>query len=524
MDTAEAAPSAVAQRPCARLPVLPGNRRRSGAAGPEDPVPAGRAGVVRGRQGAGPAGRRPPRSRYARHMRLVVVGAGLAGLATATFAARAHPELDVIVLEAGDRAGGRLRTDVVDGYVLDAGPIAFPAGAADALDLVRVAGLAERLRPARPEAARRYLYVDGGLRPWPATPADWLRSDLLSPPAKLRAAGEAWLGRRARREETITAFVGRHFGHEAARALAGFLAVVAAGDARELSLDALYPRLRQLEASHGSLLRALAAERRQRPRGESDTAHALAGGMAALADRLAATLGARLRTGVRATGLADHGRPGDGPMVLRVAGAAGPAQVEADALVLALPAHAAADLLAESAPEATAALAAIRYADVAIASFGFDRIDVPTVLDGSGAWVPRGQGVRALEVQWPSAAFPDRAPPGKVVLRVLAGGTLDPGFVALDDDAAIAAARRDLERTVGVVAEPEAVALVRWPRGLPQYVLGHAARVAAARTAAAQRWPRLALVGDYLSGLGVHDVVREARAAALRLTGVPRVP
>lgn len=457
-------------------------------------------------------------------MRLVVVGAGLAGLATATYAIRTHPDLDVRVLEAAASAGGRLRTRRRDGYVLDAGPVAIPAGAPDALDLVAAAGLADRLRPAGEAADRRYLYVDGGLRPWPTSTGAWLRSDLLSPPAKLRAAAEAWWGRRRRHEETIEAFVVRHFGFEAARRLAGSLAVVAAGDPRDLSLDALYPRLRQLEASHGSLLRALAAERRFGRRAGSERPQALAGGMATLTEGLAGALGGRLRTEARVVAIEDLGRPGDGPLALRVDAPHGREVVEADAVALALPAHAAADLLASAAPDAAAALAGIRYADVAVVSLGFDRMDVPTALDGAGVWVPRGQGVRALEVQWTSAGFPGHAPPGKVLLRALAGGTLDPGFVALDDGDAIAATRRDLERCVGVVAEPEVVDVARWPRGLPQYALGHARRVDAARAAVARRWPRVALVGDYLSGLGVHDVVREARSAALRLAGVPRVP
>ncbi|MBW6454370.1 MAG: protoporphyrinogen oxidase, partial [Trueperaceae bacterium] len=361
----------------------------------------------------------------------------------------------------------------------------------------------------------------------------WLRSELLSPPGRLRAVAEALLGGRARREESVHDFVARHFGFEAARVLAGvFVAGVAAGDARELSLDALFPRLRKLEATHGSVLRGMLAARPGAPPGARPTAAAiptdgrlttLEGGAQALVDALSAALAGRVRSGVRVVGLDDHGRPGEGPIALRGVGAHGEEVVAADAVALAVPAYVAAELLAPSAPEAAAALDAIRYADVAVVALAFDRVDVPTVLDAAGVLVPRGQGVRALEVQWTSAVFPQQAPPGKVTLRVVAGGTLDPGFVTLADDDLLASVRRDLERTMGIVAEPEAVRIVRWPRGIPQFTLGHTARVEAARRAAAARWPRLALAGSYLSGVGLDDVVREARAAATRLAGVPRV-
>ena len=464
-------------------------------------------------------------------MRLVVVGAGLAGLATAHLALRAHPELDVVVLEAEGAAGGKARTSLHHGYVFDWGPNGFLTNVPDTLDLALSVGLGDRLRPADEAAARRYLYRDGGLRRLPTAPGAFLRSELLSLPGKLRVLSEPLLGGRSRREESVHDFVARHFGHEAARVFAGvFVAGIAAGDARELSLDALFPRLRKLEVSHGSLLRGLAAARRRaRPRaagraeGHDGRLTTLENGIQTLVDALAAALGARLRTGVRVEAIADRGRPGDGPMTLHASGAAGGETFEADAVALAVPAYAAAGLLAASAPEATAALAAIRYADVAVAALGYDRIDVPTVLDGFGLLSPRGEGVRTLGVLWSSAVFPDQAPPGKVTLRVIGGGTLDPGLVALDDAELLAAVRRDLERTMGIVAEPEAVRIVRWPRGIPQFTLGHAGRVEAARRAAAARWPRLALVGNYLSGVGVNDVVREARHAAAHLTGVPRI-
>ena len=457
-------------------------------------------------------------------MRLAVVGAGLAGLATAHLALRAHPDLDVVVLESGPEAGGKVRSSRASGFLFDWGPDGFLANVPETIGLVRSLGLEAQLRFADDASARRYLYVDGGLRPVPTSLASFLRSDLLSPAGKLRVLSEPALGGRSRHEESVHAFIARHFGHEAARVFGGvFVAGVSAGDPRDLSLDALFPRLRVLEASHGSLLRGLAAARSVERNGSSEARlTTLAGGMQTLVDALAASLGSHLRTGVRVTSLDDRGRPGGGTIELRTEARDGPGTVEADAVALAVPAYTAAELLSATTPDA-AGLGAIRYTDVAVVALGYDRIDVPTVLDGVGLLAPRGEGVRALGVTWSSAIFPEQAPPGKVAVRVFGGGTHDPGYVALDDDALLASVRRDLTRTMGIVAAPETAHVVRWPRGIPQYGLGHLERVERARRAIAARWPRLALVGDYLGGVGINDVVRAAQLAAIQLTGVPRV-
>ncbi len=464
--------------------------------------------------------------------RVAVVGGGLAGLATAHALLHLRPELDVVVLEATGAPGGKVRTSVEDGYTFDWGPNGFLANVPETLVLARELGLEDRLRPAADAATQRFLYRDGGLRALPNSPGSFLRSELLSLPGKLRALAEPLLARSVRREETVYDFVARHFGFEAARVFAGvFVAGITAGDPRELSLDALFPRLRKLEATHGSLLRGMAAARRAERVAPPPAAAGggakrdgrlttFEGGVQTLIDALATELGARLRTGARAVALRDAaGRPGGGAVVELADGEA----LDVDAVVLATPAFAAADLLAHDVPDAAAALATIRYVDVAVVALGYDRIDVARPLDGFGFLAPRGEGVRSLGVLWSSSTFPDQAPPGKVALRAIAGGALDPGFVALPDEDALAAVRRDLERTMGIVAEPESVKIVRWPRGIPQFGLGHRERVATARAALAKRRPNVALAGNYLDGVGLNDVVRSAQAAAERIAGVPRV-
>ena len=140
-------------------------------------------------------------------------------------------------------------------------------------------------------------------------------------------------------------------------------------------------------------------------------------------------------------------------------------------------------------------------------------MDVPNRLDGFGFLVPRGHGVRMLGCLWTSTLFPWQAPEGKVLLRVIAGGIPDPDFVHLSDDEALASVRADLERTMGIAAEPEMVHHVRWERAIPQYWQGHGARVdrimQAARTVGG-----LHLTGNAYFGVGLNDCVRDAKRVA----------
>lgn len=304
----------------------------------------------------------------------------------------------------------------------------------------------------------------------------------------------------------------RRFGRGVAEAFAGpFVLGITAGDAGALSLDALFPRLRALEREHGSVLLGLLRAQR-RAKSAAGTPERLTsfrgGGMSRLTERLRQQLGDCVRTGAEVTALR---RTATGYEV-----AWGGERLAADALILAAPAFVAAELLQSVCAEASSLLRSIPYADVTVFGLGYHRVDVPNPLDGFGFLVPRGEGVRVLGVLYSSSIFPDQAPAGRVLLRVIAGGSLDPDFGGLSEAAQLEAVRRDLRVTLGVVAEPEWVERVPWPKGIPQYTLGHQERVRRAR-AALGRFPGLLLAGNAYDGVGVNDTVRSARDAAQAL-------
>ncbi len=482
--------------------------------------------------------------------RVAVVGAGLTGLAVAYLLGQERPGWTVSVLEAEPFPGGKARSTVRAGYTVDWGPNGFLAVAPETLELVRRLGLEGELQTASEAARRRYVYRDGGLRPLPTTPPAFLASELVPWPGRVRASLEAVLARRSDGEESVHAFLARHFGRSFADALADVLVTgITAGDPRELSLDALFPRFRALEGSHGSLVRALIAQQRaaRRRRAASGGAGSgppdapavarsragppaegagpqpatgagnaprtpggrltsfRSGGMQRLAEALSSALPRPARLGASVRALQRSGTGGG--YLVEIEGAA---PLRVDTVILATPAPAAAALLRPLAPAAAEALAAIPYAGLRVFGLGFDRVDVPRTLDGFGFLVPRGEGVRSLGVLWTSALYPDRAPEGKTLLRVLAGGRLDPGMLDLSDDEALLAVRRDLRLTMGIAAQPEFVEAVRWDRAIPQYTLGHEARVRAAEEALGAL-PGVHLAGNAYRGVGVNDCVRDAR-------------
>lgn len=449
--------------------------------------------------------------------RIAVVGAGIAGLAAAARLAGKH---DVVVFEREGRAGGKIRTEQVDGFAFDWGPNGVLAGNPALRALLSEIGLAGELTPASPAAAKRFIYWNGALHALPAKPPDALRMSLLSPLGKLRALGDLFARAPASEdpEESVDAFMRRHFGAEVAeRIVAPALLGVSGGDARETSVDAAFPRVRELERTQGSVIRGMA-----RARGGAGRLSSFgAAGMQRLTDRLAELLGERIRFGAPVERVERHGagwrvhhRGGSG------ARAPGDDAADVDALIVATPADAAARLLAPADDELAALLRRIPYAPMRVVGIAFASSDVPAALDGFGFLAARDQGVRILGAVYTSSLFREQAPEGAAYLRVFLGGAVDPGAAALDPQEARALVRADLRTVLGVTAEPLAYQDVVWPRAIPQYRLDHRALVSSIEARVASH-PGLGLTGNAYRGLGVADAVRDGRTVAGALTGDP---
>jgi oxygen-dependent protoporphyrinogen oxidase len=188
----------------------------------------------------------------------------------------------------------------------------------------------------------------------------------------------------------------------------------------------------------------------------------------------------------------------------------------ADAVVVAVPPDGAARALQPLDGELGDLLGQIEIAPVAVTMLGFESAGLGHEVDGFGFLVPRGGGVRLLGCLWSSSIFPGRAPRGHVLMRCIAGGALDPTLMELDDDGVVEAMREDLRRSMGITARPTFVRVVRWPRGIPQYNIGHVDRVARIDRAAA-RHPGLFLTGNALRGVAFNACIDEAPRVAERV-------
>jgi len=432
--------------------------------------------------------------------RIAIIGGGLGGLAAARALVKAG--YDAHVIEASDRTGGVIGTSTVGGYLREHAASSFLGSAPrGARALCEELGIA--VDKASPRAKRRWIFLDGKLRALPRSPIDLVRSDLLTWRGKLDLLREPLRAPRAQGDESIYAFASRRFGAETARAIvAPFVTGIFAADAHEVSLEAGFPKLAELDAQGGivrgtatstakQLFRRFAGGKVKKvPRG----LYAPHGGLGGLVDALAAELGPRVHTKRRIAAIAPDGKG------VRLDGELW------DAAVLAVPAQDAVGLVG-ALPELASRLGVFRRAPTQLVYLGYPEAAVP-VTDGFGVLVAQGEALRVLGVVFESVVWPGRAPAGQVLLRCIFGGGRDPGSAALDDAALIAQATRDVGQALGITGAPVHTSVVRWDRGIAQYPVGHKDHVRHA--AAAARTHRIALAGADYRGPGVNDLCADA--------------
>jgi oxygen-dependent protoporphyrinogen oxidase len=285
------------------------------------------------------------------------------------------------------------------------------------------------------------------------------------------------------------------------------MAGIHAGDPERLSIRATFPRFVDLEARHGSLIRGMWAAGRAAPASMGSAFYSLAGGLGELVDALVARLPAdRRRTSASVTRLLAR----DGGFELLLADGT---TVAAGAVVLAVPAPAAAPLLAPLSSAAGELLASIPFASSATIALGYRREDVAHPLDGYGFIVPRSEGLRSTACTFVSTKFPGRAPEGHVLLRAFVGGVRDPGVLDLADADLALLVRRELGPLLGLRGAPVLERVHRWPRATPQMEVGHLARMARLDAIVAGL-PGLFLAGAGLRGTGLPDTIADAQRCA----------
>lgn len=458
---------------------------------------------------------------------MAVAGGGISGLAAAYELQRAG--IEAVVLEAGDRPGGKIDSALVGCLTVDAGPDGFAARDPVAADLCRRVGLGADL--VEPASSGAFVWVDGCLRPLPARSVLGLpwTADAVRGTGIVSAGGVDALARGLAHDADPLpgdASVGEalrpRVGDEVFERLVDpLLGGINAGSADQMSIEACAPPLYEAARRGGPLGPALqeVAARQGRDHDPAPVFQSVRGGVTRMVDALAAELGdaVRLSTPVQSVGPATS--RGDGRW--RVATSGGP--LDADGVILACPAWESARLLEPLVPDAAAVLGEIEYSDVVLAVFVLPHDRLARPLDGSGFLVPRGQGPLTTACSWASAKWQHYDHEGLAVLRVSAGRTDDRRWLDLSEDELVGALASELVET-GMVSPSDAARgrfearVTPWPRSLPQYRPGHLERVAAVDACLADSTPGLVAAGAAFRGVGLPACIRGALEAATTVT------
>jgi oxygen-dependent protoporphyrinogen oxidase len=454
--------------------------------------------------------------------RIAIIGGGISGLSAAYTLEekrRAGVEVEYVLYEASSRFGGVLVTDRVDGCILEAGADSFLTEKPWAIELCKKLGLGDQLIGSNDAERKTYIVVrgklvempDGLMFMVPTKLAPTVLSPLFSWGTKLRMARE-WFHppHKANGDETVAAFVERHYGAEMVDRLADpLLSGVYGGEASQLSVRAVLPRFAEMESKHGSLGRAMLAARGAIARASQGAPRplftSLKDGMQQMVDAL---LGVLDRESLRSGANVQAVSPEAGGWVV----SAGLGSDEFDAVILALPTRTAGALLLRSGKELASELAGIDYSSSVTVALGYDKQVRESLPPGFGFLVPRREGKRMLAATFVHNKFPHRAPADRAIVRCFLGGARGEQTLALPDDEILRIVRKELDQILHLSAEPLFARVFKWRGAMAQYGVGHLERLQRIE-ALRQKLPGLALAGNGYSGIGVPDCVRSGTTA-----------
>lgn len=455
---------------------------------------------------------------------VAVIGGGISGLAAAHRLRELDPRIEVRVLEAGERPGGVLGTIRDRGFLIEQSADSFLTATPWALDLCRRLGLEGEIIPTDPAHRRAFVVAKGRLAPIPdglmvmAPTRFWpmVATPILGPWDKLRMGLELFVGRSSEPDESLASFARRRFGKGAYnRLIQPLVGGMYTGDPNRLSTEATMPRFREMERTHGSLIRASIRDRK--PRGKNTGSGARYGMFAGLRDGMSSLVDAiirrlppeTLRYGEAVRGLR---RQSDGWRI-EMDGSPGFA---ADAVIVATPANEAGRLLTETDPALGEELGRIRSTSCAIVSLGYDRDQITHRLDGFGFVVPEIEKLQVLSASFSSVKFSGRSPEGTVLLRAFLGGAFRSEGLDRDDSEIVETAATELGRLLGIRGGPIVQHVRRWPNVMPQYELGHLDLVRSIETRA-EAISGLAIAGNAYHGVGVPQCIQSGEEAARRV-------
>ena len=468
-------------------------------------------------------------SEQGKALRIVVIGGGITGLSAANRLIELGTDrripIELLLLEADRRVGGVIQTVNHKEFLIESGPDNFITDKPWAVSLCKRLKILDQL--IKPNTTYRRVLVARGsglvsvpegfglLSPTKLAPI--LSTPLFSPGGKLRIAMEPFI--RARKEvgdESLASFVSRRFGREMLeRLVQPLVGGIYTADPNSLSLRATLPRFVDMEARYGSITKAMKRDARKHVGNETAARYSLfvtfKDGMKTLVDALARRIGderIRLSTPVARVGRADGKQDGEWQVDLEDG-----RTVTADGVIIACSTHRAASMLQRLDYNLGQLLNSVPYASSAVVHFAFHREQIEHPLDAFGFIVPHIEKRYVIACSFSSVKYPGRAPNDYVLLRAFLGGALNEDLMKGKDEALIAQARWDLECLLGIHGKPVLITVNRYPKGMPQYVVGHQRRIGGVRQSLLRK-VGLQLAGNGFEGVGIPECVRDGERAA----------
>ncbi|TAN45708.1 MAG: protoporphyrinogen oxidase [Nitrospirae bacterium] len=439
-------------------------------------------------------------------MRITIIGGGISGLSLAYELLQREASLELLVLEAAERAGGKIWTVRKEGFLCEAGVNGFLDNKPGTLNLASRLNIA----PLRSDdnSRKRFIFTGGKLRQIPETPPAFFMSDFMSLSGRLRMIGEFFVPQQKKDDETLEDFAVRRVGREFFEKLLDPMASgVYAGDPSKLSIRSCFTKVYDLEHKYGGLIKgfmAMAKEKKKTGKkveaGPGGVLHSFPGGMYSLIDSIRKSLGDRVLTGKKVKGIE---KTGPGYSVFCEDGS----RYESDIAVIASPAIDTAEMVRDMDKEISSMLKEIPYPPLSVACLGFKKDKLQGLdLNCFGYLVPGKEKRKILGTLYDSSIFPDRAPEGYALLRTMIGGARYPELAMLDDEKLYGAVLSELKQIMGLNAEPDFMQIFRWERAIPQYVIGHHERLARL-DAAAEKHKGFYLTGNAYRGVAVNDCI-----------------
>ncbi len=436
----------------------------------------------------------------------IIVGAGITGLTSAYRLKQRGAS--VLVLEEAKVAGGKILTELLDGYLLESGPNSLRVENRETVELIESVGLTNRMVEASPNAKKRFILINGKWVQTPVGSVQAVTTSLFSLGAKMRVLGEVFTTRCMAADETVESFFLRHFDRELYEHAADpFVTGIYAGDPTKLSLRHSFKVFWQLDQEYGSMIRGMILRKKDPDRVRSRIV-SFPNGLGEITERLREELVDDIHFHKEALALT-HDAAG---YTLR----SNNESFTAPNIILALPAHNTAPLISAVAPALSIELAAVDYPPVAVAYLGYREDQFPNKIEGFGGLIPSKEGRSILGVIYSSSNFAGRAPEGHVLLTIMAGGARNRVVVDWSEEQIIQNAEREVRQLYHAKGAPVFQCARLWKRAIPQYNVGYDS-VLTAIQAVEKAHPGLHFAGNYRGGISMGACIKNATELAASL-------